>query len=106
MGRGGIQLTITAKLEGEVHQAVGRARTLDLRCLEAQHNLSKVLRQVEEGQAVYITRRKQVVAGMGPPAPEGPVAFPDFGRRARRTWGDKWTGASSQELLEASRAER
>lgn len=74
--------------------------------MEAQHNLSKVLRQVEEGQAVYITRRKKVVARIGPPAPEEPVAFPDFGRRARRTWGGKWTGASSQELLEASRGER
>ena len=74
--------------------------------MEAQHNLSKVLQLVEEGQAVYITRRKKVVARIGPPPPEDPVAFPDFGRRARRTWGGRWTGVPSQELLDASRGDR
>ncbi|NBD37034.1 MAG: hypothetical protein GVY10_00490 [Verrucomicrobia bacterium] len=52
--------------------------------MEAQHILSKALQLVEEGQAVYITRRKKLVARMGPPPPEDPVVFPDFGCRARR----------------------
>ncbi|HSH09916.1 MAG TPA: type II toxin-antitoxin system Phd/YefM family antitoxin [Oceanipulchritudo sp.] len=74
--------------------------------MEAQHNLSKVLKQVEEGQGVYITRRKRVVAKIVPPEADGPVAFPDFGRRAKKTWGGPWTGASSTEVLEESRGER
>jgi prevent-host-death family protein len=74
--------------------------------MEAQHNLSKVLQQVEEGHAVYVTRRKRVVAKVVPPEKEGAVAFPDFARRARQTWGKAWTGASTDQLLDESRGER
>lgn len=74
--------------------------------MEAQHNLSRVLKQVEEGHGVYITRRAKVVAKIVPPEKEGPVTFPDFGRRAKRTWGGPWTGTSSTQALDESRGER
>ena len=74
--------------------------------MEAQHNLSKVLREVEEGHAVYVTRRKQVVAKILPARQDLPVSFPDFAVRANRTWGSAWTGASSQKLLDESRGDR
>lgn len=74
--------------------------------MEAQHNLSKVLQQVEEGHAVYVTRRKQVVAKIVPPEKEEALVFPDFGKRARLTWGRAWTGSSTDELLDESRGER
>lgn len=74
--------------------------------MEAQHNLSKVLKQVEEGHAVYVTRRKQVVAKILPPENKGEVIFPDFAERARQTWGTAWTGASTDQLLDESRGDR
>jgi antitoxin (DNA-binding transcriptional repressor) of toxin-antitoxin stability system len=74
--------------------------------MEAQHNLSKVLQEVAEGHAVYVTRRKQVVAKISPPDREDTVAFPDFAKRAKQTWGKNWTGASSDQLLDDSRGER
>lgn len=74
--------------------------------MEAQHNLSKVLKQVEEGHAIYITRRHKVVGKLVRPEEEGVVVFPDFAKRARQTWGDKWQGSSTDELLDESRGDR
>lgn len=74
--------------------------------METQHNLSRVLREVESGHEVAITRRKKVVARLLPPSPEGQVQFPDFAARARRTWGGKWKGAGTSEVLDESRGER
>ena len=74
--------------------------------METQHNLSRVLREVESGHEVVITRRKKVVARLLPPLQEDTVQFPDFAARARGIWGTKWNGASSDELLQESRGER
>lgn len=74
--------------------------------METQHNLSKVLREVEAGGEVEITRRKKVVARLLPPMKSETVKFPDFAARARRTWGGRWEGASSDELLDESRGDR
>ena len=74
--------------------------------MEAQHNLSKVLKQVEEGHGVYITRRKQVVAKLISAEKDKPVDFPDFASRAKRTWGGSWSGSSSSLILDESRGER
>ena len=73
--------------------------------MEAQHNLSKVLKQVGEGQGVYITRRKKVVARIVPPEVNPEPEFPDFAKRARKTWGE-WKGQSSSGLLEDTRGSR
>ena len=74
--------------------------------MEAQHNLAKWLREVEAGRELTITRRKKVVARLSPPESDEPVAFPDFKARAKRTWGQSWTGSGSGELLDESRGER
>jgi len=75
--------------------------------MEAQHNLSKVLKQIEEGGSVYITRRGKVVAQIEPPGTNDPLEFPDFEKRARETWGgENWKGSSSEALLKSSRGER
>lgn len=71
--------------------------------MEAQHNLSQVLRVVETGQEVGITRRKQLVAKIRPL--HGPVDFPNFTNRARVVWGDLWSGTSSAALLDETRGD-
>ncbi len=74
--------------------------------METQHNLSRVLREVESGHEVAITRRKKVVARLVPPSAKGKVRFPDFAARAREIWGSPWKGAGTDELLDESRGER
>ena len=73
--------------------------------METQHNLARVLREADRAGGVTITRRKKPVARIVPIRDERPT-FPDFAARARKTWLGGWRGASSEELLDASRGER
>jgi len=74
--------------------------------METQHNLARVLREVEAGHEVGITRRNQLVARLLPPAEPVEVVLPDFVGRARRGWGGAWEGSSSDDLLDESRGEK
>jgi antitoxin (DNA-binding transcriptional repressor) of toxin-antitoxin stability system len=72
--------------------------------MDTQHHLSRVLRVVESGQSVGITRRSQLVAMIVPI--QADVTLPDFVARARKVWGEPWRGASSQDLLDEARGDR
>lgn len=72
--------------------------------METQHHLSRVLRVVESGQSVGITRRKQIVAKIIPIKTE--VELPDFAARARTVWGKSWQGVASEVLLDEARGDR
>ena len=74
--------------------------------MEAQHNLSKVLRSMGASDRVAITRNKKIVAELTPPREKLPPAFPNFAARARSTWGGQWKGSSTQDLIDDSRGER
>jgi antitoxin (DNA-binding transcriptional repressor) of toxin-antitoxin stability system len=74
--------------------------------METQHHLSRVLREVEAGREVGITRRKKVVAYVRPAAEGAAVSFPDFTERARAIWGKGWRGWSAEELVRESRGPR
>ena len=74
--------------------------------METQHNLSKVLREVEQGREAGITRRNKLVARILPVEDETPVSFPDFAKRSHEIWGDTWSGTSSDEALNTTRGER
>ena len=74
--------------------------------MEAQHNLAVLLREVEAGRELTITRRRKPVARLSPVPVDGPVEFPDFAARARETWRGPWLGAGTQKLVEESRGER
>ena len=74
--------------------------------MQAQHNLSEVLRTIQRGGRVAITRHKKIVAELIPPASTTRVEFPDFEARARKTWRGEWTGTSSDALLHESRGDR
>lgn len=77
-----------------------------VKIMEAQHNLSKILRSMGPGDRIAITRNKKIVAELVPPIETSGPSFPDFAGRARATWGDRWNGASSQALVDDSRGER
>lgn len=74
--------------------------------METQHNLARVLREVEAGEEVVITRRRKIVARILPPANAEAPAFPDFASRARDLWGNGWAGKSSDALLDEARGEK
>lgn len=73
--------------------------------MEAQHNLAALVRRVEAGAELVITRRRRPVARLVP-LEEKPLVFPDFKARARKVWGGAWRGAGSDELLDESRGSR
>jgi prevent-host-death family protein len=74
--------------------------------MEAQHNLALLLREVEAGRELTITRRRKPVARLSPVPVDGPVEFPDFAARARKTWLGPWRGAGAQQLVDESRGEQ
>lgn len=74
--------------------------------MQSQHNLAQVVREVEAGYEVGITRRKTLVARMLAPEEDDRVEFPDFAARARKIWGTGWQGSSSQDLVDEGRGDR
>lgn len=74
--------------------------------MDAQHNLSKVLRSIGPKERLAITRNKKVVAEIMIPESEQTAIIPDFEARAKETWGDTWQGSSSEDLLNATREDR
>lgn len=72
---------------------------------EAQHNLSKLIRAVGEGEEVVITRRNRVVARLVPAHEEQPDEYPAFWERARLLFGEGYGTAASQ-IVDDDRSER
>ena len=60
--------------------------------MQAQHNLSKVLRSLTPGERVAITRNKKIVAELVAPLEQDSPTFPDFAARAKATWGGALAG--------------
>jgi len=74
--------------------------------MEAQHNLSKVLRSIGPNERLALTRNKKIVAELSIHSSETAPTFPDFAARAAATWGGDWTGSTSGDFLDASRGDR
>lgn len=68
--------------------------------------MAVLLREVEAGRELTITRRRKPVARLSPVPVDGPVEFPDFAARARKTWLGPWRGAGAQQLVDESRGEQ
>ena len=73
---------------------------------EVQHNLNKVLRWVEDGEAVAITRRKRVVAKLVPSTSTGRMEWPDFTKRMKSIWGKAPRGKAASKVIIEERFER
>ena len=70
---------------------------------ELQKNLKGALLRVQRGVTLRVTRRKKVVAQIGPPPPVAATApWPDLAARAERVLGKRRlkTGAADQILAE------
>ena len=74
---------------------------------QIQHNLSEVLRWLEDGQEVEITRRNRVIARIVPAIGQSrPLTWPDFVERSARVWGKRLRGKSVSRLIIEDRRER
>ncbi|NWG14091.1 MAG: hypothetical protein HXY20_11215 [Acidobacteria bacterium] len=73
---------------------------------KVQHHLSEVLRWVERGQEVNITRRNQIIANVVPAGLSNRIQWPDFLGRAKAIWGDRLKGAPVSRILIEQRADR
>jgi prevent-host-death family protein len=74
---------------------------------EVQHNLSKILRWVEDGEVVVITRHKRVVANLVPSAPrDRAIVWPDFTGRMKAIWRNVPDGKPASRIIIDERNER
>jgi antitoxin (DNA-binding transcriptional repressor) of toxin-antitoxin stability system len=74
---------------------------------EVQHNLSGILRWVEEGEEVQVMRRKRIVAVVVPAGrPTKMTRLPDFEKRAAGIFGSKPAGPTASRILIDNREER
>lgn len=72
---------------------------------EVQHNLSSVLKFVEHGEAVYVTRRNKVIAKIVPVYNETAAEWPPFYERSKKLFGSRKGKDPGQIILE-NRKER
>ena len=73
-------------------------KTIKVRDL--QHNLARVLGQVERGEAVEVLRRNKAVARIVPPeAPPIPIPWPNPLKRLQTIYGNKRVSSPTSELL-------
>jgi antitoxin (DNA-binding transcriptional repressor) of toxin-antitoxin stability system len=74
---------------------------------EVQHNLNKILRWVEDGEVVVITRHKRIVANLVPSPPTTRTAdWPDFTERLKAVWGKAPEGKPASKIIIDERTER
>jgi prevent-host-death family protein len=74
---------------------------------EVQHNLADVLKWVEDGEEVEITRRDQVVARIVPAtASSNRQNWPDFATRAASVWGKRPKGKPASAIIIDDRKDR
>jgi len=74
---------------------------------QIQHHLSEVLRWLEQGQEVQITKRNRVIARIVPARDQSrSVIWPDFVERSAAVWGKRPRGKSISRLIVEDREER
>ena len=74
---------------------------------EVQHNFSKILRWIEDGEIVVITRHKRAVANLVPSSPKGRTfEWPDFTERIKRIWKLAPVGKPASRIIVDERSER
>jgi antitoxin (DNA-binding transcriptional repressor) of toxin-antitoxin stability system len=74
---------------------------------EIQHHFSEMLRHIEEGEEVYITKRNKIVAKIAQhnEIQQKPVEYPDFVNRAKKICADP-KGKHLSDMIIEERKER
>jgi prevent-host-death family protein len=72
---------------------------------QVRHDFGTVLKLVEDGEEIAITKRGHVVARLCPPPRSRPhkATMPDFAARLKRTFGNKVLPATGADLVAADR---
>ena len=70
---------------------------------DLRYRFSAVENLLRDGEEIYITKRKRVIARLLPPEPPAPAAFPDFLARQRKIFGKKRLKVSGAQQLAAER---
>jgi len=73
---------------------------------DLRYRFSRVEDLLRDGQEIYITKRKRVIARLLPPEPESPKAFPDFLARQKKIFGKKRLKISGAQIIALDREER
>jgi antitoxin (DNA-binding transcriptional repressor) of toxin-antitoxin stability system len=73
---------------------------------ELQQHLKRVLATVARGHTLQVTRRRRLVAVLGPPRGTTAAAWPDLEARARSVLGSRVVVPSASDTVIADRGER
>jgi len=74
---------------------------------EVQHNLSRILRWIEDGEVVVVTRHKRIVANIVPSSKGDRVTeWPDFTGRMNDIWRKVPAGKPASRTIIDERNER
>jgi antitoxin (DNA-binding transcriptional repressor) of toxin-antitoxin stability system len=73
---------------------------------EVQHNLSRILQWVQDGEVVAVTKHRRVIANIVPSAPKSArITWPDFAGRLKRIWKDAPRGEAVSRVIINEREE-
>ena len=73
---------------------------------DLRYRFSVVEDLLRDGEEIYITKRKRVIARLLPPKASAPKAFPDFMARLKKIFGKKRLKVSGADLIALDREER
>jgi antitoxin (DNA-binding transcriptional repressor) of toxin-antitoxin stability system len=68
---------------------------------EVQKNFAKVIKRIDAGEEIMITRRGKIVAKISAVGPQEKIQWPDFMKDAVRS-----KGVSASKLIQSDREER
>lgn len=73
---------------------------------DLRYRFSAVEDLLRDGEEIYITKRKRVIARLLPPKPVASVRPPDFLARLKKVFGKKRMKVSGADLIALDREER
>ena len=69
---------------------------------DLRYHFTEIEARLREGEEIEVRRRKQVIARLVPVRPK-PSAYPDFGARQRKVFGNKIVSRTGAELVASDR---
>jgi antitoxin (DNA-binding transcriptional repressor) of toxin-antitoxin stability system len=69
---------------------------------DLRYHFAEIEKRLERGEEIEIRKRKRVIARLVPVRPK-PTAYPDFGARARKIFGDRVTELTGTQIVSEGR---